>query len=112
MRRSAGYVRSCILCNSAEFQWFFQETRRPIWQSRRGISEEDEADIVKYGTLDTSQFSELELRMYILIKAKIASKFELEEYYTLDEALKLYALYRMDMDIQNGKADEIRERRD
>ena len=43
---------------------------------------------------------------------KIASKFELEEYYTLDEALKLYALYRMDMDIQNGKADEIRERRD
>lgn len=50
--------------------------------------------------------------MYILIKAKIASKFELEEYYTLDEALKLYALYRMDMDIQNGKANEIRERRD
>ncbi len=50
--------------------------------------------------------------MYILIKAKIASKFELEEYYTLDEALKLYALYRMDMDIQNGKADEIKERRD
>ena len=49
--------------------------------------------------------------MYILIKAKIASKFELEEYYTLDEALKLYALYRMDMDIQNGKADEIRKRR-
>lgn len=50
--------------------------------------------------------------MYILIKARIASKFELEEYYTLDEALKLYALYRMDMDIQNGKADEIKERRD
>ena len=50
--------------------------------------------------------------MYILIKAKIASKFELEEYYTLDEALKLYVLYRMDMDIQNGMAVEIRERRD
>lgn len=50
--------------------------------------------------------------MYILIKAKIASKFELEEYYTLDEALKLYALYRMDMDIQNGKADEVKGRRD
>ena len=27
--------------------------------------------------------------MYILIKAKIASMFELKEYYTLDEALKL-----------------------
>lgn len=50
--------------------------------------------------------------MYILIKAKIASKFELEEYYTLDEALKLYALYRMDMDIQNGKADEVKGGRD
>lgn len=50
--------------------------------------------------------------MYILIKARMASKFELEEYYTLDEALKLYALYRMDMDIQNGKADEMKERRE
>lgn len=48
--------------------------------------------------------------MYILIKAKLASMFELKEYYTLDEALKLYALYRMDMDIQNGKAEEMRER--
>ena len=48
--------------------------------------------------------------MYILIKAKLASMFELKEYYTLDEALKLYALYRMD--IQNGKAEEMRERRE
>ena len=79
---------------------------------RQVYSEEDEEDIVKYGKLDTSQFSELELRMYILIKAKLASMFELKEYYTLDEALKLYALYRMDMDIQNGKAEEMRERRE
>lgn len=50
--------------------------------------------------------------MYILIKARLASKFELEEYYTLDEALKLYALYRMDNDIQNGKLDDAKERRD
>ncbi len=47
--------------------------------------------------------------MYILIKAKIASKFELEEYYTLDEALKLYALYRMDMDIEKAHSDEIKK---
>lgn len=80
--------------------------------AKRDNSEEDEEDIVKYGKLDTSQFSELELRMYILIKAKLASMFELKEYYTLDEALKLYALYRMDMDIQNGKAEEMRERRE
>ena len=45
--------------------------------------------------------------MYIMIKAGIASKFELEEYYTLDEALKLYALYAMDNDIQSAKRKEM-----
>ena len=49
--------------------------------------------------------------MYILIKAQIASKFELEEYYTLDEALKLYALYQMDSDIQRGRMEDMEERR-
>lgn len=49
--------------------------------------------------------------MYTLIKAGIASKMELEEYYTLDEALKLYALYRMDRDIERMQANEIREGR-
>jgi hypothetical protein len=49
--------------------------------------------------------------MYTLIKAKLASKFELEEYYTLDEALKLYSLYQMDMDIQRCKNDELKEGR-
>lgn len=46
--------------------------------------------------------------MYLLIKAQLASKFELEEYYTLDEALKLYALYQMDADIENGRAEDMR----
>jgi hypothetical protein len=46
--------------------------------------------------------------MYALIKAKIASKSELETVYTLDEALKLYALYRMDQDIERGRAEEMR----
>lgn len=49
--------------------------------------------------------------MYILIKAQLASKFELEEYYTLDEALKLFALYQMDLDIQRGKDEDLREGR-
>lgn len=44
------------------------------------------------------------MRMYILIKARLASKLELETVYTLDEALKLYALYCMDMDIERGHA--------
>ena len=48
--------------------------------------------------------------MYTLIKAKIASKYELETCYTLDEALKLYALYRMDIDIRNGENEEMREK--
>ena len=50
------------------------------------------------------------MRMYTLIKAQLASKFELEEYYTLDEALKLYALFRMDQDIQAGEAEEMRSK--
>ena len=48
--------------------------------------------------------------MYILIKAKLASKFELEEYYTLNEALKLFALYQMDLDIQKGKEEELKRK--
>ena len=56
------------------------------------------------------QFGDLEIRMYTLIKAGLASKFELEEYYTLDEALKLYALYRMDQDIERSRSAELEER--
>jgi hypothetical protein len=48
--------------------------------------------------------------MYALIKTGFASKAELESVYTLDEALKLYALHRMDADIDAAKADELRER--
>lgn len=66
----------------------------------------------QYGRLDVAQFTDLEMRMYILIKARIASKMELETAYTLDEALKLYALYKMDTDIEAAKAKEMqRERR-
>ncbi|WP_162523459.1 hypothetical protein [Calorimonas adulescens] len=49
--------------------------------------------------------------MYTLIKARLASKYELETCYTLDEALKLYALHRMDLDIEYGKTMELREGR-
>ncbi len=45
--------------------------------------------------------------MYILIKARLASMYELKEVYTLDEALKLYALYEMELDIEKGRADEL-----
>lgn len=40
--------------------------------------------------------------MYTLIKARLASMEELKTSYTLDEALKLYALYRMDLDVETG----------
>ena len=46
--------------------------------------------------------------MYALIKAHHASMTELKAVYTLDEALKLYALYQMDMDIQHGLSEEMR----
>lgn len=52
------------------------------------------------------------MRMYILIKARLASKQELETVYTLDEALKLYALYSMELDIERGRADDaMKDRR-
>ncbi len=33
--------------------------------------------------------------------------FELKEYYTLEEALKLYALYQMETDIREAKMAEM-----
>ena len=46
--------------------------------------------------------------MYILIGMKLASKSELEDAYTLDDALKLYALWRMTQDIEAAKAEELK----
>ena len=48
--------------------------------------------------------------MYILIKARLATMTELKETYTLDEALKLYALYEMEQDIESGRARDIERR--
>lgn len=64
----------------------------------------------EYGEFDSSRFSDLELRLYALIKAGLASKWELETCYTLDEALKLYALHQMDLDIEYAKHRELEER--
>ena len=36
--------------------------------------------------------------------------FELQEVYTLDQALKLYALYEMELDIEKGRAEEFERR--
>jgi hypothetical protein len=40
----------------------------------------------------------------------MASMYELQEVYTLDEALKLYALYEMELDVEKGRADELERR--
>ena len=45
--------------------------------------------------------------MYTLIGMKLASKNELETCYTLDEALKLYALWQMSQDIEAARASEM-----
>lgn len=37
---------------------------------------------------------------------------ELKNCYTLDEALKLYALYRMDRDIESAHIEEVRNKDD
>lgn len=49
--------------------------------------------------------------MYILIKARLASMEELKSCYTLDEALTLYSLYCMDLDIERMKIAEMEEGR-
>ena len=49
------------------------------------------------------------MRMYILIKERLCSKYELETVYTLDEALKLFALYQMQKDIEVAQALEMKE---
>ena len=50
--------------------------------------------------------------MYSLVKARLASMTELKTVYTLDEALKLYALFRMDQDIERMQADELKHAND
>lgn len=45
--------------------------------------------------------------MYVLIKARLATMYELKNVYTLDEALKLYALYDMERDVENGRAEDL-----
>ena len=94
----------------AQFQRFFREARQPIWSSK--VSEEGEAekDFVRYGTFDVSQFTELELRMYTLIKARIASMWELKTCYTLDEALKVYAMFEMENDVEKGRMQDSERR--
>lgn len=36
--------------------------------------------------------------------------FELQEVYTLDQMLKLYALYSMEKDIERGRSSELERR--
>jgi hypothetical protein len=50
------------------------------------------------------------MRMYALIKSGKATMTELKEVYTLDEALKLYALIRMDGDIEAARAKRMNDK--
>lgn len=50
--------------------------------------------------------------MYQMIHARITSMYELDNCYTLDEALKLFALYQMEIDIQRCKNREMAEGRE
>ena len=37
--------------------------------------------------------------------------YELQEVYTLEQALKIYALYQMELDIDKGRAEELERRK-
>lgn len=50
--------------------------------------------------------------MYSLIKAGLATMWELKNVYTLDEALKLYAIYCMEIDVERCRAEDARAERD
>lgn len=50
------------------------------------------------------------MKMYILIKNRVASKLELETAYTLDEALKLFALVQMEQDIQRIDSEDMQDK--
>ena len=64
---------------------------------------EGSGDENKYGRLDTSYFNDISLRMYTLIKARVASMYEMKYIITLDEMLLLYALYQRDRDIEDQR---------
>ena len=38
---------------------------------------------------------------------RLAAMWELKNCYTLDEALKLYALYRMEQDVEAGRVEDM-----
>jgi hypothetical protein len=48
--------------------------------------------------------------MYVLIKSRLASMTELHNAYTLDDALKLYALWEMDHDIEAAQSAEMKRK--
>jgi hypothetical protein len=48
--------------------------------------------------------------MYALIKSGKATMYELKTCYTLDEALKLHALMRMDHDIEAAQSKEMADK--
>ncbi|MDR3165432.1 MAG: hypothetical protein LBU13_07620 [Synergistaceae bacterium] len=48
--------------------------------------------------------------MYVLIKSGKATMRELKTCYTLDEALKLYSLIRMDNDIETARSKEMADK--
>jgi len=48
------------------------------------------------------------MKMYTLVGVKLVSMEELKTSVTLDEALKLYSLWRMTQDIEAAKADELK----
>ena len=82
--------------------------RNPIWEPSGGRAD-GEFDLSDYGEFDDTAFDALELQMYQLVGAGRVTMTELKEVITLDEFLKLYALWRMEKDIESARADELRE---
>lgn len=50
--------------------------------------------------------------MYVLIKERVATMWELKNVYTLGEALKLHALVQMEKDIERCHSEDMRNESD
>lgn len=67
-------------------------------------------DLEKYGRFDGSYFNSIEIKLYQLIQEGCASMMELEEYYSLSEAMKLYALFSMRHDVESMRIKEMEKK--
>ena len=93
--------------HQAELLEFFLRYEHPFW---RPCESDEGGSIEDYGELDRERINDLEWIMFTLIREGKASMSELKTVYTLDEALLLYDMMRMQSDIERIDLKRQREK--